>query len=1173
MSGHPRPAAAGPLPDAEARVLIRSERARNLLVIAGAGTGKTTSIIDRVAGYIAPRAPGDPAVTIDRLAVITFTRRAAGELRFGMRERILKDLRAEPDGERAERLRAALTGLDTAAISTIHSFADRLLRLRPIEAKLSPAYALAEENDELVRETFRRLRLLAESGELAADLAGARVGSRTLSREELELAQETLRAVTQSGLQIEARENAFGFEVPSLASVVSGMIEQRDVRVALPPIPDAGLAVVREAVGELVALEARVRGSSVGAGHLRNMISRLRQLAEVESPVDALAVIKEALGGRRLQWERDFEQDNWSWTLYKTLRGEQDGGHGIPRDLGPRLRRPYRWLATRIVHLAPVAVVLYDRVKAERERVDYVDLLIKLRDLLRDQPDVRRYYQQRFDHIFVDEFQDTDPLQCEILFYLCEDGTSARDWSEVHLRPGRLTLVGDPKQSIYRFRRADVATYARAEAMLRDQGALVLSLVTNFRSRPELVRYFNARLAVLLNRDAPPARGRRPMLDAATGQVFYERIEPDPAIPAGPPPVHVIPYAGAGGEGLPMDEGRAAEAAAIASYLAWLLRTGGEVRDQFTKRPRRLRPGDIAILAPVTTRLNLLRAELDARGIEHSIRGGTLLLSHPVVRRYLLALRAIADRDDGVAEAALFAPPIFALDPLDLVLERIARRRDTESAADAESAVPAAEREERIARVAAAREIVRDLRARRHGRSPGATARDLIERTGLGRAVQARPNGRQTLAALYEVAFEIERRAQAEGLDFDQATRLPRDWADVPVFLPVPEPLGDDAVRIMTVHQAKGLEFPVVVLWDGYQTVDLKGGRARFWVVGRDGRSWALNLSPVTVEEPEGSAVAETEKGFDRHERARLYYVAATRARDLLVLPLPRPVYKWDYATAIMAGAAGDRASAGLVHWLAPYQPDAIPDWARPEAGAEPVVPPPMRADPEFDRVLAAGAKSFATGLARSMQPRAAPRAVTAVAHAAAAAAAVEDEIDPAAGERAAKSERSRHGQHFGIAVHRALELVLGGADLAPEDAVRVAIEETGLALRPAARRALAALHGDVEADVGRALAALDAAGLRTLDLATEVDVTAVPDDATLLRGAIDLLAVGPDVAYVIDWKTDQPVRGALATAYPAYAEQLRLYAAALRAAGWLGGPALRAGLLLTATGEIRWLD
>jgi ATP-dependent helicase/nuclease subunit A len=483
--------------------------------------------------------------------------------------------------------------------------------------------------------------------------------------------------------------------------------------------------------------------------------------------------------------------------------------------------------------------------------------------------------------------------------------------------------------------------------------------------------------------------------------------------------------------------------------------------------------------------------------------------------------------------------------------------------------------------VAAARAIVRDLRARRHVRSPGATARDLIERTGLGRVVQAQPNGRQTLGALYEVAFEIERRAQVEGLDFDQATRLPRDWADVPVFLPVPEPLGDDAVRIMTVHQAKGLEFPVVVLWDGFQSVDQRGARAKFWVAGRDGRSWALNLAPVTVEEPEGSAVAETEKGFDRHERARLYYVAATRARDLLVLPLPKPLYGADYATEIMAGA-DDAECTKLVSWFEPYRPDAIPGWARPESGAAAPVPSPVRADPELDRALAAGASSFAAARARAAAPRAVPRAVTAAAHVAAVesaahvaaeAAAGDAEIDIAAGERAAKSERSRHGQHFGIAVHRALELVLGGADLGAEDAVRVAIEETGLALRPAARQALIALHGDVEADVERALAALARAGLRTLDLATEVDVTAVPDDETLLRGAIDLLAVGPDVAYVIDWKTDQPIRGALATAYPAYAEQLRLYAAALRAAGWLGPRTLRTGLLLTAAGEIRWLD
>src|SRR5262249_3323762 len=127
-----------------------------------------------------------------------------------------------------------------------------------------------------------------------------------------------------------------------------------------------------------------------------------------------------------------------------------------------------------------------------------LDLLIKLRDLLCRDPAARRQLQSLFDHVFVDEFQDTDPLQCEIIFFLAEDGADADDWREGRVRPGSVTVVGDPKQSIYRFRRADIAMYAEAHRILREQNALVVRLATNMRSRPALIEFANRQMARLL---------------------------------------------------------------------------------------------------------------------------------------------------------------------------------------------------------------------------------------------------------------------------------------------------------------------------------------------------------------------------------------------------------------------------------------------------------------------------------------------------------------------------------------------------------------------------------------------------------------------------------------------------------------------------------------------------
>src|SRR5204863_8501784 len=120
--------------------------------------------------------------------------------------------------------------------------------------------------------------------------------------------------------------------------------------------------------------------------------------------------------GRALRKAVDFNNDAAGWDAYNAIRADTTRTN----TLADKLKGPHRWLATRLVRVFPVTRAMYERVKAEHEVVDYLDLLIKLRDLLRDNLDARRFYQGLFDHIFVDEFQDTDPLQCEIVFYLCE---------------------------------------------------------------------------------------------------------------------------------------------------------------------------------------------------------------------------------------------------------------------------------------------------------------------------------------------------------------------------------------------------------------------------------------------------------------------------------------------------------------------------------------------------------------------------------------------------------------------------------------------------------------------------------------------------------------------------------------------------------------------------------
>jgi ATP-dependent helicase/nuclease subunit A len=501
---------------------------------------------------------------------------------------------------------------------------------------------------------------------------------------------------------------------------------------------------------------------------------------------------------------------------------------------------------------------MYEKVKARHRAVDQVDLLLRLRNLLRDDLAVRAEYQKLFDHVMVDEFQDTDPLQAEIVLYLCEKEAVAGDWREVALVPGKLTIVGDPKQSIYRFRRADIAVYAAVREIVERGPHLAAKLRANFRCEPALVEWLNGRFDDVLGIQEEG----KPAFDPEEGTVANEKLLAgrDGGVPAC---VQVLPLAAEGGR---KPAFRATEAKALAAYLRWLV--DGNKRtivDPATGEKRPAGYGDVAVLVTSTFNLPLLFPELDRLDVPYAARGGSLFLGDALHRQFLLGLRALADRDDGVAQAALLRPPFFALDYDDLARER---------AADGASKHPG------VLRARAALEMVRDLRRRRLDRSPGSTARDLLERTAFARAAALGPNGAQRLEALRELCLALDAVA-AEGLDFDAATARLRAWAMDPVQLDPPRPVASEAVQILTVHQAKGLEFPIVILWDACAELAARDVRSSF-VIDRTGASWALGLDGLEWEEPEDGGVAGREKRYLDAERKRLVYVAATRARGCL---------------------------------------------------------------------------------------------------------------------------------------------------------------------------------------------------------------------------------------------------------------------------------------------------
>jgi ATP-dependent exoDNAse (exonuclease V) beta subunit len=1115
-------------PDHEIRQAAVRERVRNVFLDAGAGTGKTTILVDRLVELVVPSTLAPP-VPIDRVAAITFTRKAAGELRLRIRERLLENLAvSKPGTVRESHLREALSGLDTAYVGTIHSFADRLLRLQAVEAELSPSFEIVEDEDALISETTQKLLHAVQSETLEAELEGTAAAAR--AGESIQIVQEAL----ESGLRAVSRQGQWAAS-HGLDALVAGFIRQRDVVPADSPAKPFDASAFRSAVDDFLRLAAGVQGGSIGADWILQMKDVLVSVGDSPKPGAVFGKLLrqfERIPREPITRRHTFAGDTDAWEVWKSFVD----GRNRPRPLRDDLRSPAdRWMATRLVRVFPVVIALYETVKRRHCQLDQLDLLLRLRELLKKNLRVRGEFQQMFDHILVDEFQDTDPLQAEIILFLCEREPRAAKWQDVVLANAKLTLVGDPEQSIYRFRRADIAMYERVRDVVSRHKPFEAALSANFRSAPSLIDWINNTFERVLGTSDDNIA-----FDSVTGRVFHRPLLKgrDGTKNA---TVHALPFDFADSDNHSADEYRELEARVITRYLRWLVEVQSpevQIPDPLDGHRRGVQYSDIAILAVSTSQLPLLFSRLDAEGIPYASRGGALFLEDPAHRHFILGLRAVATRDDGVAEAALLRPPFFALDLADLLS---VRGKFTEGFSPGK---------ESLARARQALQLVHDLRKHRFDRSPGATARDLLERTAFGRSVALGPNGTQRLARLRELCHLLELIAARDGLDFDGATAKLREWIDEPIQLDPPHPVETEAIEVLTVHQAKGLEFPVVVMWDGkasWSSLHDSGA----WRVERDGGGWVMHLDGLDWEEPPGLGIRETAKGYTEAERRRIAYVAVTRARDLLIVPKAGNVQP---GKCICGDLLSD-SPPHLTRELDPYVVGREPAWAAQQPSKR------RRAPAGGESTQLQVAEWWLAAGREAARSRFRPVSVTGEARAGIERKEVEREVDGAI----PKTREGRFGGIFGNVVHHALAQLLGCPGLALAAAVERAASLDGLAE-----------HVDeAMADVQRALNALEKMGIKPGqdgNIYLEYAVAGRWGEGEIISGYIDLISVAENCIDVIDFKTDLPPSGNVESAFPEYVAQIRAYGRLLSAAGMTGNRMLRCGLLFTADGSVNWV-
>jgi len=848
------PAKKTPPPDQAARDRICRDLGTTFLVEAGAGSGKTKSLVDRMIALL-----GGGRATIDTLAAVTFTRKAAAELRGRFQVALECRRAAEKDPGVRDRLEAALTGLEKSFIGTIHSFCARLLRERPVEAGIDPEFRELEEHEDRI--------LLEKSWDEYQ--AKARLEN-----------EAALRGLDEAGLGPSDLEGAFRM-----------MAEFPEVEAApgRPRPPD--LAAVRKALNDLVDLASKLvprEKPDKGRDGLQSVFVRLfrrrRNLGFDDSRdlMESVELFDKKLGITKARWASKEDGE-------RLLAAAQAFQEKVAR---PALREWREFRHAKALAFVEPAIAFYAKRRRDEGRLNFQDQLLLAAALLRDNPEVRRYFRKRFHPVLVDEFQDTDPIQAEILFLLTGTSDEERDWTRLSPAPGSLFLVGDPKQSIYRFRRADIDVYNLVKDRIEASGGETLALSANFRSLGPVADWIN------------------PLFDPESGGVFP--AAPD-AYQAGFMPLETVRGGGRGTltgvrkitiPAVPFhrkEEITETDSERLARFVAWSL--AGNLRlDDGNGALRAAEPGDFLVLFRYKDRMGKYARKLEERGIPFEIAGSDAFAENSEVAEVMSLLRALDDPDDPVATVAALRGLFFGLSDQELLEHRAAGGGFCfldEGGGTAGT--------DRVRRAFATLRAWRELTSRV---PPSVALETIIQGSGLLSYLVMAEMGSSRAGNILKLLEVLRGRESEDMTSFAAAVAFMDEWVRSESVEEMSlAPGRRNAVRLMNLHKAKGLEAPVVWLANPVGVRDFEPDRH----IRRTGRTplghfrFSKPFGPAmrTISQPAGwDESAAEEKLYEAAEENRLMYVAATRARDLLVVS--------DYDADLGAKTAWGRLEKGL---------------------------------------------------------------------------------------------------------------------------------------------------------------------------------------------------------------------------------------------------------------------
>jgi ATP-dependent helicase/nuclease subunit A len=832
-----KPIPSGVLADQSARDAIETLLDKTMMVEAGAGSGKTTCLVRRMTALIS-----EGKTEIGHIAAVTFTRKAAAELKEKFQLSLEKEFKGS-DGRRKELTGRALQDLEQGFVGTIHSFCARLLRERPVEAGVDPGFI---EMDELENSLHQNevweeylSRLIFEDKKVLTRLYELNV-----TLDQLKDAYHTL--VLYPEVKVIAEDCAPPDIAPALPEI-TGFITRAEKRMP-DSVPEKGWDPVQEAI--------------INSGRMLMIFdpNRMRDFFRIIAPLDAAKEI------RQKRWPSKEDA--------KDVKAELD-------DLKERILAPliHQWRRYRHSHLTRIigpAAELCRQRRLETSRLNFQDLLQIASRLLRDNPEVRKYFKKRFAYLLVDEFQDTDPIQAEVMFYLSGKDVTEKDWKKLKPENGSLFVVGDPKQSIYRFRRADIDTYNLVKELIVKAGGELVELKSNFRSVRSIGEWLNP-----IFQEVFPAESTH--CQAKLSSIETVRVE-DHSFFSG---IYKITtpkvYRNAQPRIVEHDSLKVASwiKHALAGEIT-LERTADEKALGLDERPV---PSDFLILLRNKKMISEYARRLEEFGIPFEVAGGNAFSSTFGLAEVLKILKALADPDSAIDLVAALRGLFFGIS--DEILYRFKKAGGRFSFY---SKVPSDAPAQVDSVIGEAFERLRKYKIWSRSFSPSVAIEKIMEDVGLIPYLLNDDMGGSRTGNIMKVIEHLHRAELAGTMDF------------LPVIEELEELLDDGemdeidishgsrgAVRIMNLHKAKGLEAPVVFLANPSGKTEhepsLHIRRETDKAVGHFEISYSANFQrKVIAIPPDWEKYATEENGYASAEEGRLLYVAGTRARNALVV-------------------------------------------------------------------------------------------------------------------------------------------------------------------------------------------------------------------------------------------------------------------------------------------------